>query len=78
MGYPTFYPSEGQPTGPYANPLHPSHSIHVGAPNVNVDVQTTREHVAQRPEEEVSFMCLLLVLINFTKGAICVSDQRVI
>ena len=29
---------------------HPSHSIHVGSPSVNVDVKTTREHVSRDPE----------------------------
>ncbi|KAK3703962.1 hypothetical protein QZH41_014176, partial [Actinostola sp. cb2023] len=30
---------------------HAAHNIHVGSPNVNVDVQTTRAHVAKRPNK---------------------------
>ena len=60
-GYPAAYPGAYPAAYQYLNglmqhvpeePRH-SHSIHVGAPNVNVDVQTTREHVAQNPEKEV-------------------------
>ena len=54
MAYPSAYPLAHP--GLMPEPLlanHPSHSIHVGAPNVNVDVHTTREHVAQNPEKQV-------------------------
>lgn len=68
MAYPSTYPLANTyaPLYPPAHaglipqaqelPLHdrPSHSIHVGAPNVNVDVHTTREHVAPSPEKVVS------------------------
>jgi len=56
MAYPSVYPLAH--TGYFPQPLatyhdRPTHSIHVGAPNVNVDVHTTREHVAHSPEKQV-------------------------
>lgn len=56
MPYPSAYPLAH--AGFIPNTLaayhdRPTHSIHVGAPNVNVDVHTTREHVAHRPEKQV-------------------------
>jgi len=56
MAYPSAYPLAH--TGYFPQPLaayhdRPTHSIHVGAPNVNVDVHTTREHVAHSPEKQV-------------------------
>ena len=55
--YPSVYPLAHAGFIPQAQELayrdHPSHSIHVGAPNVNVDVHTTREHVARSPDKKV-------------------------
>lgn len=55
MAYPSAY--QLAHTGYFPQPLayrdRPTHSIHVGAPNVNVDVHTTREHVAHSPEKQV-------------------------
>lgn len=50
---------------------HRSHSIHVGAPDVNIDVHTTREHVARHFQKQVRkyLMCMLSfpVLHYYTK-----------
>lgn len=56
MAYPSAYQLAhpgyfSQQLLPYRD--RPTHSIHVGAPNVNVDVHTTREHVAHSPEKQV-------------------------
>ena len=48
LAHPGYFP---QQLLPYRD--RPTHSIHVGAPNVNVDVHTTREHVAHSPEKQV-------------------------
>ena len=72
MTYPTSYPV----VHPYSmvGPQllnHRSHSIHVGAPDVNIDVHTTREHVARHSEKQVRkyLMCMLSfpVLYYYTK-----------
>lgn len=72
MTYPTSYPV----VHPYSmvGPQllnHRSHSIHVGAPDVNIDVHTTREHVARNPEKQVrKYLIRILsfpVLYYYTK-----------
>ena len=62
MAYPSGYPLAHAGFIPQALAAYhdrPTHSIHVGAPNVNVDVHTTREHVAHNPEKQVGccFVC---------------------
>lgn len=69
MTYPTTYPLTHAGFIPQTLPAlpayhgHPSHSIHVGAPNVNVDVHTTREHVAHNPEKQVGFTLVILMIL---------------
>lgn len=63
MAYPSAYPLAHVgyiPQSLAAYHERPTHSIHVGAPNVNVDVHTTREHVAHSPEKQVDIreMCI--------------------
>lgn len=58
MAYPSVYPVAHP--GLVSQPLaaeRPSHSIHVGAPNVNIDVHTTRGRIAQNPEKQVRVVC---------------------
>ena len=64
MAYPSVYPLAH--SNLVTQPLfgnRPSHSIHVGAPDVNIDVHTTREHVAHNPEKQVWDTLVAAVLL---------------
>ena len=56
MAYPSVYPLSRPIVATHSLPAgSPSRSIHVGAPSVNIDVQTTRHRIAHHNlEKQVS------------------------